>query len=187
MNAFESRIMLFEGTWQKYREGNTELAKKYLEAAKTAANRVMSAQKYKISSDYKALTISLDLAGNPEMILYRSYVEGILTHAEMSWQSEQTLGNGPSKDLVDSYLTTNGLPIHQDGNTVFKGDKVFKDEMTDRDPRLAANIDLEGVRLMVLQVRYMVLEVILVLVLLTKIYSILLQDRVILIQPTHLL
>ena len=40
-----------------------------------------------------------------------------------------------------------GLPIHQDGNTVFKGDKVFKDEMTDRDPRLAANIDLEGVRL----------------------------------------
>ena len=63
------------------------------------------------------------------MILYRSYVEGILTHAEMSWQSEQTLGNGPSKDLVDSYLTTNGLPIHQDGNTVFKGDKVFKDEM----------------------------------------------------------
>ena len=81
------------------------------------------------------------------MILYRSYVEGILTHAEMSWQSEQTLGNGPSKDLVDSYLTTNGLPIHQDGNTVFKGDKVFKDEMTDRDPRLAANIDLEGVRL----------------------------------------
>ena len=59
VNAFESRIMLFEGTWQKYREGNTELAKKYLEAAKTAANRVMSAQKYKISSDYKALTISL--------------------------------------------------------------------------------------------------------------------------------
>ena len=48
VNAFESRIMLFEGTWQKYREGNTELAKKYLEAAKTAANRVMSAQKYKI-------------------------------------------------------------------------------------------------------------------------------------------
>ena len=42
-------------------------------------------------------------------------------------------------------------------------------------------------KLMVLQVRYMVLEVILVLVLLTKIYSILLQDRVILIQPTHLL
>ena len=25
VNAFESRIMLFEGTWQKYREGNTEL------------------------------------------------------------------------------------------------------------------------------------------------------------------
>ncbi|MEY8686402.1 RagB/SusD family nutrient uptake outer membrane protein [Bacteroides sp. AN502(2024)] len=147
VNAFESRIMLFEGTWQRYREKNTEMSKKYLEAAKTAANRVMSTQKYQISSDYKSLTISLDLANNPEMILYRSYVEGILTHAEMSWQSEQTLGNGPSKDLVDSYLTNNGLPIHQEGNSAFKGDKVFKDEMANRDPRLAANIDPEGVHL----------------------------------------
>ena len=62
-------------------------------------------------------------------------------------QSEQTLGNGPSKELGDSYLTNNGLPIHQEGNTAFKGDKVFKDEMANRDPRLAANIDSEGVRL----------------------------------------
>lgn len=147
VNAFESRIMLFEGTWQKYREKNNDYAKKYLEAAKSAAFRIINGKNYQISADYKALTNSLDLAGNSEIILYRSYVEGLVTHAEMSWQSEQTLGNSPSKDLIDSYLTTNGLPIHQAGNTDFKGDKKLADEMANRDPRLACNIDVKELRL----------------------------------------
>lgn len=145
--AFTSRIMLFEGTWQKYREKNMELAKKYLEAAKEAANAIIASPTYLISDSYKALTTSLDLSNNKEMILYRAYVEGVLTHAEMSWQSEQTRGNGPSKDLIDSYLTKNGLPINQAGNNEFKGDKKFKDEMSNRDPRLAANIDTHNLRL----------------------------------------
>lgn len=143
VDAFFSRIMLFEGTWQKYREHNNELAKKYLEEAKKAAARVMdgtSGSTYSISSDYKALTTSVDLAGNPEMLLYRSYVAGVVTHGEMSWQIEQTQTSSPSKDLVDSYLTTNGLPIAQSGNDLFKGDKDFTSEMQNRDPRLAANV-----------------------------------------------
>lgn len=139
VNAFISRIMLFEGTWQKYVEKNDEYAAKYLQIAKTAAETVMSSG-YTISDNYKALTNSISLAGNPEIILYREYEEGVITHAEMSWQSEQTLGNAPSKDLIDSYLTTNGLPIAQAGNDQYKGDKTFKDEMTNRDPRLSYNI-----------------------------------------------
>ena len=139
VNAFISRIMLFEGTWQKYVEKNDEYAAKYLQMAKTAAEAVMGSG-YTISDNYKALTNSVSLAGNPEIILYREYEEGVITHAEMSWQSEQTLGNAPSKDLIDSYLTTNGLPIAQAGNDQYKGDKTFKDEMTNRDPRLSYNI-----------------------------------------------
>lgn len=139
VNAFISRVMLFEGTWQKYVEKNDEYAAKYLQIAKTAAETVMSSG-YTISDNYKALTNSISLAGNPEIILYREYEEGVITHAEMSWQSEQTLGNAPSKDLIDSYLTTNGLPIAQAGNDQYKGDKTFKDEMTNRDPRLCYNI-----------------------------------------------
>ena len=139
VNAFYSRIMLFEGTWQKYNEKNDELAAKYLQAAKDAAARVMEAG-YRISDNYKALTISESLAGNPEIILYREYDAATITHAEMSWQSEQTLGNGPSKDLIESYLTTNGLPIAQVGNDQYKGDKSFKNEMANRDPRLSYNI-----------------------------------------------
>lgn len=139
VNAFISRIMLFEGTWQKYVEKNDEYAAKYLQMAKTAAEAVMGSG-YTISDNYKALTNSVSLAGNPEIILYREYEEGVITHAEMSWQSEQTLGNAPSKDLIESYLTTNGLPIAQAGNDQYKGDKTFKDEMTNRDPRLSYNI-----------------------------------------------
>lgn len=139
VNAFISRIMLFEGTWQKYVEKNDEYAAKYLQIAKTAAETVMSSG-YKISDNYKALTNSVSLAGNSEMILYREYEAGVITHAEMSWQSEQTLGNAPSKDLIESYLTTNGLPIKQVGNDQYKGDKTFKEEMANRDPRLSYNI-----------------------------------------------
>lgn len=139
VNAFISRIMLFEGTWQKYVEKNDEYAAKYLQIAKTAAETVMSSG-YKISDNYKALTNSVSLAGNPEIILYREYEAGVITHAEMSWQSEQTLGNAPSKDLIESYLTTNGLPIAQVGNDQYKGDKTFKEEMANRDPRLSYNI-----------------------------------------------
>lgn len=147
VDAFISRIMLFEGTWQKYHKKNTDKAEIYLKAAKDAAERVINAGKYSICKDYRALTTSIDLAGNPEIILYRSYVEGEVTHSTMSFQSEQTLGNSPSKDIIDSYLTTNGLPIHQEGNTQFLGDKEFNKEMTNRDPRLVNTIDLTHLHL----------------------------------------
>jgi len=136
VNAFMSRIMLFEGTWQRYNEKNEEYAVKYLKEAMSAAGRVMESN-YSISDNYKALTTSVSLKNNPEIILYREYEAGVLTHAEMSWQSEQTRGNAPSKDLVEAYLTKNGLPIAQAGNDQYKGDKTFANEMANRDPRLS--------------------------------------------------
>ena len=38
--AFTSKVMLFEGTWQKYRENNTAKATEYLKIAKDAAARL---------------------------------------------------------------------------------------------------------------------------------------------------
>jgi len=145
--AYTSKIMLFEGTWQKYHEGNTEFATKYLTAAKKAATDVMTTGDYSLAPSYKSLTNSLNLAGNPEMIIYRSYVLGVLTHSVMSYQVEQAEDNSPSKDLVDTYLSANGLPIHQAENTQFKGDKWFFDEISGRDSRLADNIDTSSLKL----------------------------------------
>lgn len=142
--AFASRFMLFEGTWQKYREKNNEAAKKYLMAAKNFAESIMNEGKYKLCNNYKDLTTSMDLAGNPEVIMYRAYVESIVTHSLMAFQNTEHEEKAPSKSLIDSYLTKNGLPIGQSGNNMFKGDKWFYDEIADRDPRLYANIDTTG-------------------------------------------
>lgn len=145
--AYTSRIMLFEGTWQKYREKNAEYAKKYLKAAKDAAAEIMEWNTYRLADSFKSLTTSEDLATNPEIILYRSYVAGVVTHSLMSFQNTEAEKNSPSKDLVDSYLSKNGLPIYQTENMQFKGDKWFYDEIADRDPRLADNIETKGLRL----------------------------------------
>lgn len=145
--AYTSKVMLFEGTWQKYNEKNSAAAKKYLKAAKDAADKIISSGTYSLTPNYKDLTTSISLAGNPEVILYREYAEGVLTHSLMSFQNTEAEGSSPSRSLVESYLSSNGLPIHQTNNTMYKGDKWFYDEITDRDPRLYATIDTAGVRL----------------------------------------
>lgn len=144
--AYASRLLLFEGTWEKYRENNTEAAIRYLQAAKDAAEELMG-MGYTLCDDFKSLTTSESLANNPEIIIYREYTEGILMHSLMSFQNTEVEGSSPSRSLIESYPSSNGLPIHQTENTLYKGDKWFFDEIADRDPRLYANIDTEDLRL----------------------------------------
>ena len=144
--AYTSRLLLFEGTWQKYRENNTAAATKFLEAAKNAAAELMG-MGYTLCDDFKSLTTSESLANNPEIIIYREYVEGVLMHSLMSFQNTEVEGSSPSRSLIESYLSVNGLPIKQTENKMYKGDKWFFDEIADRDPRLYANIDTEDLRL----------------------------------------
>ena len=145
--GFASRIMLFEGTWQKYHANNTAKAAEYLKAAKDYAAALMQTNAYSIAPSYKSLTTSEDLAGNPEIIMYRSYVENVVMHSLMSFQNTEHEMSSPSRSFVDAFLTKNGLPIHQAGNTDYKG-KEYAKEIQNRDPRLADNIDEEsGLRL----------------------------------------
>ena len=145
--GFAPRIMLFEGTWQKYHANNTAKAAEYLKAAKDYAAALMQTNAYSIAPSYKSLTTSEDLAGNPEIIMYRSYVENVVMHSLMSFQNTEHEMSSPSRSFVDAFLTKNGLPIHQAGNTDYKG-KEYAKEIQSRDPRLADNIDEEsGLRL----------------------------------------
>lgn len=145
--GFASRIMLFEGTWQKYHANNTAKAAEYLKAAKDYAAALMQTNAYSIAPSYKSLTTSEDLAGNPEIIMYRSYVENVVMHSLMSFQNTEHEMSSPSRSFIDAFLTKNGLPIHQAGNTDYKG-KEYAKEIQNRDPRLADNIDEEsGLRL----------------------------------------
>jgi starch-binding outer membrane protein, SusD/RagB family len=128
-----SRIFLFEGTWQKYHNGDAGKAIEYLEAAKWAANEVITKGGFSLGKSYRGLFSSPDLAGNTEMIMYRVYATANLTHTIMS-SNNKSSQPGASKNLIESYLGSDGLPISV--STKYKGDKTIQDVMTDRDPRI---------------------------------------------------
>ena len=133
--ALVSRLMLREGTFQKYFYKDNEMAKKCLQQAKTAAELVMSGP-YALASNYKSLFISDDLAGNPEIIMYRKYLDGILTHfmVNQNYDIEQS---GASKGLAESFLLSNGFPIRYDNEDWHA--PTATDFFADRDPRLSYN------------------------------------------------
>lgn len=144
--AYMSRIMLFQGTWLKYHTDQQDKAKSYLEAAKWAANELITSGRYTLGSNYRDLFSSLSLSGNPEMILYRKYQTGLLTHSLMSYNNREPQ-TGISRDAVRAYLSNDGLPIEQSAR--YQGDQSIEELMVDRDPRLAqtvtSDIRLSGV------------------------------------------
>ncbi|SHF72723.1 Starch-binding associating with outer membrane [Salegentibacter echinorum] len=130
--GYMSRIFLYEGTWQKYHENDNEKAAEYLEAAKWAANELIESGNYSLG-DYRKVFNSLDLSGNPEVMLYREYEEGMITHALNSYNNNEPQ-TGVSKDAMEAYLTEDGLPIGV--SSLYKGDKSIDNVMANRDPRM---------------------------------------------------
>ena len=139
--ASMSRIFLFEGTWQKYHTGNTAKATQYLEAAKWAADQVITSGKFTIASDYRGMFSAPDLASNPEVILYRRYETGLLTHSLASYVNKEAQ-TGYSRSAINSYLAKDGLPIKL--SPLYMGDKAIYSAggakksaaMVNRDPRI---------------------------------------------------
>ena len=148
--AFMSRIFLFEGTWQKYHLNNTTKAAEYLEASKWAADQIISSGKYSLGN-YRDVFSSLSLANNPEVILYRAYETGLLTHALMSSNNNDPQ-IGASKDVIESYLAEDGLPIKI--SPLYQGDRGIANVMANRDPRIYETFVSNTLRLNGLNVNY---------------------------------
>jgi starch-binding outer membrane protein, SusD/RagB family len=110
--GFISRFMLFEGTWQKYHLGNTEKAKQYLDQAVRAADLVMESGKWSFGSNFRALFGSENLAGNPEVLMYRQYDAGVgVTHSIASYSNiTESQGSAANLDLVRSFIAADGQP-----------------------------------------------------------------------------
>src|SRR5699024_931852 len=140
---FMSRVFLFEGTWQKYHKQNNSKAAEYLEAAKWAADQIISSGEYELAN-YRAVFNSLSLADNPEVILYREYEEGVLTHALNSYNNMEAQ-TGASKDDVEYYLMNDGLPISVSPD--YQGDHGIDAVMHNRDPRMYATFVSNTLRL----------------------------------------
>ncbi|HTE29796.1 MAG TPA: RagB/SusD family nutrient uptake outer membrane protein, partial [Chryseolinea sp.] len=110
--GFISRFMLFEGTWQKYHEGNSEKAKQYLQLAADAANVVMQSGKWSFGSNFRALFGSENLAGNTEVLMFRQYDAALtITHAIASYSNiTESQASAANLDLVKSFIATDGKP-----------------------------------------------------------------------------
>lgn len=137
--GFISRLMLFEGTWQKYHLNNTERSKKYLDLAVRAANVVMSSGRYSFTSDFRSLFGSENLSGNKEVILARTYDAAIgVTHSVASYSNlYEAQSNGPNLKLAKAFICNDGKPYKV--STVANADKLdIKNMVATRDPRFEA-------------------------------------------------
>lgn len=137
--AFISRLMLFEGTWQKYHLNNSEKAKKYLELAVKAAQFVIDSKKYSFTSDYRSLFGSEDLSANKEVILFRQYDAAIgVTHHIASYSNGfESQSPAPNLKLAKSFVCNDGKPYKL--STVANADKLdIKNMVATRDPRFEA-------------------------------------------------
>ncbi|MCH7413090.1 RagB/SusD family nutrient uptake outer membrane protein [Belliella sp. R4-6] len=131
--AYMSQFMLFEASWQKYHLGNNEKAVKYFQAAKSAADQLIQSGRYSLGN-YREVFSSVNLAGNPEVILFRHYEAGMLTHALMSYNNMEPQ-TGVSKNAIDSYLASDGLPIGV--SPLYQGDRTREAIFANRDPRIS--------------------------------------------------
>lgn len=117
--AMKAEVCLFEGTFRKYRkaaDGQTAPdpagATKFLTEAKTAAAYLMNSDRgFSLNATYQGNYNSLDLSKNNEMIMYKVYKQSVLQHSLIAYISSSTQISGLSKNAVESYLFTDGLPL----------------------------------------------------------------------------
>ena len=130
--AMVSRLALREGTFLKYHNIDAALGNEMIKMSREAALIVMQSGLFSVSPDYNALFSSDDLAGNPEVIFYRKYLGGTLTHCVLTYNNAEAQ-TGANRALLESYLTDDGLPVHLDANWDPQTDDEF---FAGRDPRL---------------------------------------------------
>ena len=151
--AFISRVALYEGTWQKFRD-NTERGKALLDIAVNAADKVIASKKYELFKPeslgiyaYKYMFTLENVKSNPagltkddnkEYIFYRRHDEilaPIGTNITEGYCANAVYLN---RKLVNMYLCSNGLPIQYNGKTneLFKGYGTETSEFENRDNRM---------------------------------------------------
>ena len=150
----QSRIALFEGTWQKYHAGtpfgiSSSNETKFLQKAADASSELIQSGPYDIYAkgdilnDYRELFAMQDYSSNEEIMFWRFY-DNDLSKGERAFSNDRNhrmeFPNNYSitKQLADSYLCNDGKPISV--SPLFKGHESLKDEMKNRDPRFFQTI-----------------------------------------------
>lgn len=150
----QSRVALFEGTWQKY-HANTPFGvqnaqpEKYLQKAADAALELIESGVYDVystgnpESDYYDLFALQDYSNNPEIMFWREY-NNELSRGNSNFTNDRNHrmefpnNNSITKELADSYLCIDGRPITV--SPLFQGHNSLNEEKQNRDPRFYQNI-----------------------------------------------
>lgn len=149
---FESRVALYEGTWEKYHQGDpfgapghqgTAFLEKAAAVSEALINSgVQSLDNVGVEDGYWKLFNQTDYSNSNEIMLWRKYdvSAGVATH----WYLYVPIGleYGITKNLVDDYLCTDGKPISI--SSLYKGDDSLDLLAANRDPRLGQTIYLPG-------------------------------------------
>lgn len=137
---YMARHALYEGTFRKYHDelGLQGSANEYIALARDLARQIMDSGNYAIhntgnpESDYYDLFVSMDLTGNPEVILPNISIFNLKNSGNWALM----FGNyetSPSRDLLQAYLMADGTPYT---NQPDYETKLFVEEFENRDPRL---------------------------------------------------
>lgn len=159
--AFKSRVALYEGTWQRYHKAkNTAFYSSdvtedkivsYLTVARNAAKEVMDGNRWRIygtqnpNNDYRQLFNTINLSGNPEVLLFRRYnaAENI-GHGVSKYLSTGGGDIGVTQSLVSDYLTNDGRPLIGNEKYLLQANYGKELETVNRDPRLAQTVAQPG-------------------------------------------
>ncbi|MBX3241820.1 MAG: RagB/SusD family nutrient uptake outer membrane protein [Chitinophagaceae bacterium] len=156
----QSRVALYEGTWEKYHAGDpfgvaSPQPEKYFNKAVEAATKIMESGVYSIYSTGSPNTDYYDLfskqrsySGNTEIMFWKNFdnnlgkAEGAFVR-EVNYRQRDPYEHSQTKELADSYLCTDGNPIS--GNPLFKGYANIGLEMQNRDSRFFQTFGMPGI------------------------------------------
>lgn len=161
-----ARIGLHEGTFRKYH--GIAGGEKFLQMAVDASKTLIGSGHYSIykysetdnvvpnnlndpnnilaSQSYNKIFAQYDYSQNTEIILWKQYSATLLMGTAFSRYFAQNLRGqfGVTRDLVDAYLCTDGLPISQSPLYNSNNRGLITKEFANRDPRLSQTVAQYG-------------------------------------------
>ncbi|MEO6134135.1 MAG: RagB/SusD family nutrient uptake outer membrane protein [Ginsengibacter sp.] len=149
-SLFESRVALYEGTWEKYHQNDVFKGKTngdaFLTKAAQAARAVIDGGTYSLSTGdpnqvYYNLFNQINLGSNPEILLWRSFSSAQgdnFTNDMWNWPH----GSGYTQEMVRMYLCKDGLPIGL--SPLYQGENDIRDVIKNRDPRFVQSVMTPG-------------------------------------------
>lgn len=150
---FQSRVALYEGTWEKYHAGTPfgvsgQDGTKYLQKAASVAKALIdNPHGYQLDNagmtdGYWKLFNQTDYSSSKEVMLWRKFDNSMGLSQRWYLFVPIALQRGITKSLVDDYLCKDGKPIA--ASTQYQGDNTLANVVANRDPRLQQTVFVPG-------------------------------------------